>query len=215
MKRLIIICEGETEQEMSDKILRPYFQIKDFVIECPLIKKSMGGIVSWPALKAQIQGHLKEHAYVTTFIDYYGIKDRHQFPCWMESKDMTNKYDRIRLIEDGMKIDVNRNHMFLPYIQLHEFEALLFNNMESFSNVLPEEELMDKTTLENVLDTYSNPEMIDDGIETSPSHRLKLIIPAYDKVLYGYYLAEEIGIERMRDKCPHFNDWLTRIEGIK
>lgn len=196
---------------MCDNLLRPYLLAKGIMLECPLIKKSMGGIVSWRALKSQILGHLEEHAYVTTFIDFYGIKDSFRYPNWIESKQLTNKYERLGMIEAGMAEDVN-DYKFLPYIQLHEFESLLFNNKDSFINILPEGDLQDEDALDEVLKTFPNPELINDKVETSPSHRLEKIIPSYDKILYGGYLAEDIGIDRMRTKCPHFNEWLIKIE---
>jgi hypothetical protein len=58
MKRLIIICEGETEQNFCQDILMSYFSAKHIYIECPLIKKSKGGIVSWSALKNEINNYL-------------------------------------------------------------------------------------------------------------------------------------------------------------
>ncbi|MDA3816451.1 MAG: DUF4276 family protein [Prolixibacteraceae bacterium] len=74
MKRVIIICEGETEKEFCNTILTPYFAKKDIFIQSPLIKKSMGGIVKWSELKKQITLHLTNDskAFVTTLIDYYG-----------------------------------------------------------------------------------------------------------------------------------------------
>jgi hypothetical protein len=84
MKRVIIICEGETEKEFCNTILSPYFIGKGIVIHSPLIKKSMGGIVKWTELAKQIVHHLKNDtdAYVTCFIDYYGLYQKHNFPNW-------------------------------------------------------------------------------------------------------------------------------------
>lgn len=214
MKRLIIICEGETEQELCVNMLWSHFQAYDIQIECPLIKKSMGGIVSWKSLGKQIRTHLSEHAYVTTFIDLYGIKQQHQFPLWEDAIRKTDKYELLKTLEDGMRKDIGDYH-FIPYIQLHEFEALLFNNKETFLRVIPEEDISCEAELDNVLSRYPNPELINNSPETSPSHRLQHIIPSYDKVLYGYFLAEDIGLDKMRKKCPHFNEWLSRLENLQ
>lgn len=61
MKRIIIICEGQTEQEFCQKVLARYFINKgqNIMIQAPLIKKSMGGIVTWSALKKEIETYLK------------------------------------------------------------------------------------------------------------------------------------------------------------
>ena len=81
MKRIIIICEGETEKEFCNTILSPYFAKKDIFIQSPLIKKSMGGVVKWAELKKQILLHLKNdsNAFVTTLIDYYGLYSKYNF----------------------------------------------------------------------------------------------------------------------------------------
>ena len=88
MKRIIIICEGQTEQEFCNDVLRLYFSPLEIYIETPTIKKTHGGIVRWAALKRQIERHLLEDktAYLTTLIDYYGLHSYHGFPSWDEAK---------------------------------------------------------------------------------------------------------------------------------
>ncbi|MCD4794457.1 MAG: DUF4276 family protein, partial [Bacteroidales bacterium] len=72
MKRIIIICEGQTEQEFCKDVLAPYFISKNIQIQAPLIKKSMGGIVNWIVLKKEIETYLKQepNVFVTLLIDY-------------------------------------------------------------------------------------------------------------------------------------------------
>ena len=96
----------------------------------------------------------------------------------------------------------------MPYIQLHEFEGLLFNNKEVFYNQIAAEELVGKDELESVFNDFDNPEMINNSVETSPSHRLERIIKGYNKIVYGVCLAEAIGLARIREKSPRFNRWL-------
>ena len=60
MKRLIIVCEGQTEQSFCQNVLSPYFLTKGFVVEAPTIKHSHGGIVPWGTLKRQLVEHLHE-----------------------------------------------------------------------------------------------------------------------------------------------------------
>lgn len=67
MKRIIIICEGPTEQAFVKTNLQLPFISKNIYIQSPLIKASRGGIVKWSTLKSQIEMHLKSEpdAYVT------------------------------------------------------------------------------------------------------------------------------------------------------
>jgi hypothetical protein len=215
MKRIIIICEGETEQEFCKDVLYPYFQKKNIFIEYPKIKKSNGGIVSWASLKRQIEIHLRQNTKVrvTTFIDYYGILKKHHFPKWEESQNIKDKSKRMDFLESNMKNDLDSNlrFRFIPYLQLHEFEGLLFNNIKVFKEQIPTKELVDINELEQIIKKYPNPELINDKKETAPSTRLERLITGYKKIVYGSILAEAIGLERIVAKSPRFRNWLSKL----
>lgn len=215
MKRLIIICEGQTEQEFCLNVLSPHlFNKYNINIQTPLIKRSMGGIVKWSILKKEIENYLLEKdAIVTTLIDYYGLYQKYNFPKWDEGEKIVDKIKRIGFLEDAMKEDISDNlrYRFIPYLQLHEFEGLLFNDIQIFYDQVPKSNLVGIEELEKTFENYSNPEMINNSRETSPSHRLERIIKGYNKPLYGHYFAEAIGIERIREKSPRFNQWIKNI----
>lgn len=142
MKRLVIICEGPTEKEFCKDLLASALSSYEIYVDTPLIKQSGGGIVPWNVLKRQIEGHLREgDAFVTMLIDYYGIKDIHKFPLWEESKSITDMPKRIHCLCKAMHDDIDPNycHRFIPYMQLHEFEGLLFSDITKFKNCYPEE----------------------------------------------------------------------------
>ncbi len=220
MKRVIIICEGETEQTFCSKRLAPFFLNKEIIIQAPPIKISGGGIVQWIKLKDQIREHLIKEpgVFVTTLIDYYGVYNKHNFPRWNESLELPNKNERMDFLESAMKSDIHENIRYrcIPYIQLHEFEGLLFNDIRFFNENIPKEDVVGIEELNQIFSdsTFENPEMINNTKNTSPSHRLKRIIKGYSKVVHGDILAEAIGLERIRDKCPRFNNWLNQIENI-
>ncbi len=218
MKRLIIICEGPTEQEFCNNILSPFFITKNVYIQAPLIKKSKGGIVKWNGLKKEITLHLKydSTAYVTTFFDYYGITDKFNFPNWKIAINESDKNNSVNILEKGMKSDIDSKFKFrfIPYIQLHEFEGLLFNNIETFYQQIPKNELIGIEELKSIFENYSNPELINDNKETSPSQRLSRIIKGYNKVIYGNILAESIGLAKIRNKCPRFDGWISQLEKL-
>ncbi len=218
MKRVIIICEGETEKEFCTTILAPYFSRQQIHLQTPLIKKSMGGMVKWKNLKKQIENHLKndKDAYVTTLFDYYGLYEKYKFPNWDIAEREPDKNKRMDILEHGMLESVSENirYRFLPYIQLHEFEGLLFNEEKYFYEQIPENELVGISELSEIFKSYENPEMINENPGTSPSHRLERIILGYNKIVYGNILAEAIGLENIRSKSPRFNNWISKIEKI-
>ena len=214
MKRVIIICEGETEREFCKNVLAPHLIHHKIFIQAPLIKRSMGGIVRWSILKKEIETHLQEpNVIVSTFIDYYGLYQKYNFPKWEEGERIMNKNSRMDFLEDAMKEDLSDaiRHRYIPYLQLHEFEGLLFNDVQLFYDQVPEAELVGVAELKKTFADYDNPEMINNNKETSPSHRLKRIIKGYNKSLYGHYFAEAIGIEQIRARSPRFNQWVDKI----
>ncbi len=219
MKRIIIICEGSTEREFGKTLLSEYFMKLNIHVQCPLIKRTMGGVVKWKVLKKEIETYLIENdVYVTMLIDYYGIYSKLNFPFWAESLKIPDKSERMQYLENAMQNDIKDSvrHRFIPYLQLHEFEALLFNDIQVFYDQIPQNELIGIEELKQVFIDYpNNPEMINDKKETSPSHRLERIISGYNKVLYGHYFAEAIGLKKIRNKSPRFNNWINIIENIE
>lgn len=219
VKRIIIICEGPTEQEFCRDVLIPYFSQISIYISHTLINKS-GGIVSWHKLKNQIQHHLLNDGavYVTTLIDYYGIHNHHHFPAWEAALRENDKYARLKILEDGMLADIdkrNNSHArFIPFLMLHEFEGLLFNNLQVFENQIPREDFLAFNELKQTLLQYPNPELINDTPNNAPSYRLKRLIKGYNKIVYGAILAKEIGLTRIRNKCRKFDSWMNTIEAL-
>lgn len=216
MKRLIIVCEGPTEQEFCKSVLYDYFETKDIYIETPVIKHSGGGVVPWATLKRQIKSHLHEKdAYVTMFIDFYGIKDSYEFPQWDEAKNITNHAERVEYLENAMSCDIPEDirNRFIPHLQLHEFETLLFSDITVFEKVFMHQELKIEELRETV-NEYPNPEDINNSPLTAPSKRIEHAILGYEKVLYGNYLAMEIGLNKILASCPHFRSWIEKLAKI-
>lgn len=218
MKRIIIICEGQTEQEFIKATMQHYFASKGIYLQTPLIKASRGGIVNWNKLKQEVETHLKtdKTAIVTTLIDYYGLYTKHSFPNWSICEAIANKVDRMVALETAMSNDIDETyrHRFIPYLQLHEFEGLLFNDINIIYSQVPPADIVNEAELVKTFAQYDNPEMINNIRTTSPSHRLQRIIKGYNKVVYGSILSEAIGLERMRAKSPRFNEWVTKLEYI-
>jgi hypothetical protein len=65
--------------------------------------------------------------------------------------------------------------------------------------------------------SFSSPELINQGATTAPSKRLAKIIPNYNKlkVPLASQVLEKIGLAKIREKCPHFNQWITQLENLQ
>jgi hypothetical protein len=213
MKRLYILCEGQTEEEFVNKILIPYFVdneiygAKGFCIKTSPGHK--GGSVNYARLKRNVEKHLKgeKDVIVTTLIDFYKLST--DFPKYKEAteKYSTDKIQRVSYLENEVYQDIN-NDRFIPYIQLHEFEALLFSSNRGYEH-LPNISNNSKKEIHKIIEQYENPELIDDKLP--PSKRLIDLFPEYNKVVHGIFLAEHISLNIIMSKCSRFNEWLNKI----
>lgn len=114
-----------------------------------------------------------------------------------------------------MKEDIPEDlrQRFIPYVQLHEFEGLLFSDIEVLRRNFMADEI-DMLKIEKAVQLASSPEDINNGPNTAPSKRLEDAISGYNKVVYGVCLAEEIGLGTIRAKCRRFNHWIEMLENI-
>lgn len=216
MKRLIIIAEGETEEAFVNNLLVPYLNGLGIynLVQCFKLKHSHGGISKYSHLKEDLLNVVYENkAVVSTMIDYYRLPS--DFPGFDDARLIEDKKERMAFLERSIKeeIEVSQCQTFdnlIPYIQLHEFEALLFSSDAGVSELFDHGEY-NRRQFQAVLEEYPDPEEINDGPATAPSVRLKRIIRGYHKVLYGVELAAGIGMETLLAKCRHFNEWVGKL----
>jgi hypothetical protein len=103
----------------------------------------------------------------------------------------------------------------MPYVQRHEFEALLFSRPDAFD--LEEGWTNEqRQELESIRSQFATPEDINDDPRTAPSKRLAQTFssPRYRKTLHGPLIAEQVGLDAMREACPGFAEWLSRLEAL-
>ena len=220
--RLNITTEGVTELRFVKDVLFKHFQ--PYGIYCDhrsvLTSKEYhkrGGVTNYAKVKKDIQQWIRSEnssgRRFTTMLDYYALPS--DFPGYIDAQKFINPYDKVKCIEKAFAEDINDNR-FIPYIQLHEFEALLYSNLDILL-LEYEDKSKEIEDLKNVLSQppyNNNPELINDGKETSPSHRIIKQIPEYQKVSSGSLIADLISIDILRSKCSHFNEWLTKLEGL-
>ena len=146
-------------------------------------------------------------------IDLYGLP-----------KDFPGKVDHVRnpadptpyvqALEDAFGSDVD-DERFIPYLQLHEYETLLFANPDA---LIPSFENCQKAVdaMKAIVAGVPSIEHIDDGESTAPSKRIIGLLPTYSgrKAFAGPQVAERIGMTVLREKCPHFDSWISKLEQI-
>ena len=162
--------------------------------------------MSFQHLRNDILKLLKQQSdvIVSTFVDFFRIPT--SMPHYEKCMEKRAIEDKIMCLEAHTAASIN-DRRFIPYIQKHEFEALLFTSNVGFENYFNE---VAKET-QNIVDQYENPEEINDNPTTAPSKRILGIIPFYQKPIAGNILALEIGIEKMLEKCPRFCNWIEII----
>ncbi len=224
MARVNLTAEGLTEQQFAAQVLRPHlcsFHVFLGGNRCASVGKKKrnvhrGGVVRYEPLKNDICRWLKEDTsadvYFTTMFDLYALPA--DFPGYAEASKKAVALDRVVALEEAMRKDID-DRRFIPYIQLHEFEALLLSDPSAFACRYTEH-AREIERLKELCTRYDTPEDIDDGQDSAPSKRIGKEIPEYvrEKPTAGPIIAAEIGLEKIRAKCPHFNDWLTKLENL-
>jgi len=196
MVRLAISVEGLTEEKFVKQVIAPFLQGFD-IYTFPI---NLGGNVSLSKVIPEINRLAKSYDKVSTLYDFYGFKN----------KGSKNKLELEQKIIDGV-LDHARNKI-IPYIQMYEFEGLLFTSPEAIENNIGERGLKDWA--EGVLKQFSsNPESINDSPQTAPSKRLEGKSD-YIKTVHGPNIAQEIGLKLLREKCTGFNGWVSQLESL-
>lgn len=219
---LHILCEGQTEERFVKEVLSPYlqqFQIypKPILLLTSKKKNARGGMLSYvqakrdlTILQRQYHDNDSERHLFTTMFDYYALPD--DFPGFPEASRIQDVRGRISFLENSFSEDIEGSS-FIPYIQLHEFEALLFVDIIRLQNEYPLSGDRIRLLKEETA-VYGDPEMIDNSPDTAPSKRIIAAVQRnyhYNKVQSGAAVTSAIGMESLLDKCRHFREWIERI----
>lgn len=215
MRRVYFVVEGQTEAEFVKEVIAPYFQSAEIYDTRPIIietsRGNKGGFVNFQHLKKLLVRLIKEEpdVVVTTMVDFFRVPN--DLPGYAECIKFNSSSDKIECLQSYLTEDIHRtvnSPLFIPYIQQHEFEALLFSSNAGFEYCF-DKEVYYKTG--QVIEQFPNPEEINSHPKTAPSKRLLEIIPDYQKVIDGNTIAMEIGIETLLQKCPRFRAWIESL----
>lgn len=210
MIRVCIICEGPTEVEFVNRCLEPYLRASGISAYGTVLSarsgRHRGGRVTVDRLAQKISLHYSEADHVSTLVDFYGFQDRAGRTRAQLEADIANAARAITTGYDPRYV--------LPYVQMYEFEGLLFTNPEDFEWAEDGWSESVKSELMAVAQAFPSPEDINDSPETAPSKRILRIFPegTYSKPEHGPLIAEAIGIDAIRQKCPQFDAWVAHLQ---
>ncbi|WP_300477403.1 DUF4276 family protein [Shewanella sp.] len=214
---VVAIVEGRTEQIFVERVLSPYLGNKNIFITAAQISKpgQKGGDVKFSRAERDIGRFLKQRPdiYVTHFFDYYGLKEWPALDTILnqshtEIAQLLNNAAFAHIIQSYG--DYQAQNRFIPYMAMHEFEALLFSDEIILADALD----VDVGQIKAIITACEEPEKINNSRETAPSKRLNQLklSGTFKKTTEGISIAEQIGVEKMRQRCPLFNEWLSQLE---
>jgi hypothetical protein len=224
MIRLYLIAEGKTEQVFCNQLLVPHLADHSVMLQGTRLIRTgkkcteeyRGGFISYHHLEREITNLLKQDkasdARFSTMLDLYHLPSN--FPGYVDRKKESDPYRRVALLEKKLAEAV-QDPRFVPYLQLYEFEALLLANPQAF-DIYYDKYPREIEKLVDLVTDFNSPEQINDGENTAPSKRIASLIPDYSraKPTAGPIIAAKIGLPAIREKCPHFDAWLRRLESL-
>lgn len=220
--RLHIVAEGQTEEAFVNQVLSHHFGEHNVTVDVRTVETSRrrylihrGGLFNYQRAKRDLERWMREDrnedAFFTTMFDLYALPE--DFPGYPAAQRFP-PYNRVTTLEAAFQQEI-KHLRFIPYIQLHEFEALLLSDPEKFDWFFIDHERSIRQLIK-LANEVESPELIDDGPITAPSKRIIQLIPEYagQKASVGPLIAAKIGLPAMRARCPHFDSWLQRIEAL-
>lgn len=223
MKRVCIVCEGQTEETFVRDVLAPAFYhlglnlIPEMVETSPSHK---GGALKYDRVKRHLRNTLRQSSapVVTTLFDLYRLDS--DFPSFAASQAQPDLSRRLNVLKQALHADVVAEagcqpERFIPYIQPYEFEALLFSDVPTLTRIEPGWQSA-TAALAAARAVAESPEHINDRPETKPAAHLEreLNNPSYRKRRHGPIAAQKIGLAKIEAECAFFAAWLAQIREL-
>ena len=227
-KIIRVLCEGQTEKGFVSEVLRPYLlergvsSVEGILLTTNKKKNARGGLLSFSQVMKDLDllrkeckdGDYQQYS-ITTMFDLYALPD--DFPGYAEAQKIREPYARVNALEVAFA-NVVKDKRFIPYIQLYEFESLLFCGIEYIVKRYPNSQKLYEHLTKD-LQEFGNPEYINNSPATAPSKRIIKAVEGegqqryyhYNKPSTGKYVTKEVGIEKLRTQCQHFNEWIEKL----
>jgi hypothetical protein len=210
MIRVCIVCEGPTEVEFVKSSIVPHLLNHNVNAYPSLIQapsgRHRGGRVTVDRLARFLSHEYHAADRLTTLVDFYGFQD---------ANGRSRQELEQAILDAAGKITTGFDPRFVrPYVQMHEFEGLLFSDVEQFQYVLDGWNAKVRKLLADVRAQFSSPEDINNSRETAPSKRILAAFSpgTYNKTEHGPLVAEAMGLNKIRQECPQFHEWMQLLE---
>lgn len=217
MRRALVLVEGQTEERFIKDVLQPHLWKFDLSLEPKIVTtkrivgavhKKGGGDFSKIDRDVRLLLGDSDAIAVTTFFDYYGFPKnfppKAELPIGLGARGAN-------LLEQALNKHFAHKR-FRAYIQLYEFETILFCPPYLVADVLLDSAKRAQVEAERSCSACA--EEINDSPDSSPSARIQRIFGSYRKTLHGPTAARRTGLAQIRADCPRFNDWVNWLEGI-
>ncbi len=219
MTRVYVVVEGKTEESFVRTVLAETLWRNDVHPTAILLGRPghKGGRANYARVKRDVLKLLKQEpdVYCSTMIDFYGLGAG--FPG--HTPPILSNIAKVQHIEKAVKDDIcedvpelRPDLRFIPDLQLHEYESLLFSDPIAFANGINQPNFA--ASFQDIRNSFDSPEDINNDPTTAPSKRVLSVCPSYSKVIEGTQAAMAIGILQMREQCQHFRDWISELEGL-
>jgi hypothetical protein len=226
MARLLVHVEGQTEEDFVNEVLRDhlvgagYESVSARIVGNARLRQRRGGIRPWPSVRKDIVNHLRQDSgcIATTMVDFYALPQQGD-SAWPGRAAAAGIQADVKAlcVEQALREDLSEElgssfnlTRFIPFVVMHEFEGLLFSDCMAFSRGIGRADL--EPHFQRIRNDFQTPEDINDSPVTCPSRRVKELVPGYEKPLFGTLAALEIGLQRIRAQCPHFDSWMRQLE---
>ncbi len=223
MRRVVIVCEGQTEEAFISRVMFPAFVDAGLHLQGITVETSTGhkgGALHYDRLRPALRNALANGRVVavSTLIDLHKLAP--DFPGYPTASLLPTLAARLHALESQLHADVVSHcgcnpARFIPHVQPHEFEALLFSDVTALATV--EAGWAAAVPALGLARTAApTPEEINGGQQTKPSARLEALLrnPSFRKLRHGPIAAERIGLARIATECPHFSNWLERLRSL-
>lgn len=224
MKRLYLTVEGQTEAAFAIKVLAPHLAAFNVFLHPPrftgLHRRRRGRIPQGGLLHtfghalADMRTWLTEDqspdARFSMMVDLYSLP--HDFPGYAAGMVKPRGKAKAEALQQSLA-QVIADRRFIPYLQCHEFEALVLTDPSRISSIYDVSKAEIEALCGECTD-WDSPEEINLGQHSLPKYRIEQRVQEYDENVAGPLLAEDIGLATLRARCPHFGEWLTHLEGL-